>query len=196
MDNAVNTTTINFFGGGGVGKSTMALNLTGEFKLRKELTEYIPEYAKELTWQFGGNPGAYSIQPMIHAKQCLRHAQVAGKVDWAVTDSPTLLCAIYNDTLGYGTSNFKSYAIDEFKRHEESSINILLVRRKEYVPEGRFGSKEQAVEIDGLIEDLLVRECISFIVWDTETDGGAVELADYLLKYGRVLIERKTATLH
>lgn len=44
------TKVINFFGSAGAGKSTQALGLAYNLKMRGLKVEYIPEYAKELVF--------------------------------------------------------------------------------------------------------------------------------------------------
>lgn len=172
------TRIVNFCGGPGIGKSTTAAELFAVLKRRSIMCELVLEKAKEYAWHHGGNPGKYTIQPKLHATQLYRQAVAIGKVDFIITDSPTILCAMYWDTLGYGTAEFKAYALAEFNRH--NNVNINLVRRKEYVPEGRHLDEEGARGIDNVVTTYMTDNGISFIDFDT-VDNSTEDLADMLV---------------
>ena len=144
---------INIFGGPGCGKSTLAAGLFAELKMRGVSAELIQEKAKELAWLTDDSPSKYSIQPLLHAEQLYRQAIVDGKVKYIITDSPALLSGVYDDTRGYGTDDFKKYAMQEHLRHPR--INILMHRTVPYDESGRHEGAAEAILVDDAIFGLL-----------------------------------------
>ena len=47
-----NTKIVNAFAGPGAGKTTACLEIVSQLKMRGKSAEYVPEYAKELVWEF------------------------------------------------------------------------------------------------------------------------------------------------
>lgn len=162
----LDTKIINLCGGPGIGKSRTAAKLFGELKDRNVLCELVVERAKDLAWKFDGNPGAYTIQPVLHATQVERQSYSMGKVDYIITDSPTFLCGLYQDTMGYGTPAFQKYVTNEFKR--QNNVTINLVRRDNFVAEGRHLDLEEAKGIDDKVTSYLILAGIDYHEWDTQ----------------------------
>lgn len=153
------TRVICFFGGPGVGKTTLA---TGLFSLMKKLdysVEYVSEYAKEVTWE--GTNKLLENQLHVFAEQFRRQWRLKDKVDYIITDSPLLLSIIYIDVYNEKHKQFPSTYIDATKDYIYETnnlfdnINLFVNRKKLYKTEGRNETKEEAERIDGLILDLL-----------------------------------------
>ena len=83
------TKVINLFSGSGTGKSTLAMSLTAELKLRSVHAEYVDEYVKSLAWE-NRIPEKFD-QIHIFGQQAKREGLLYEKVDYIFTDSPLLM---------------------------------------------------------------------------------------------------------
>ena len=94
---AKETLIVNFFAGPGAGKTTCAWEVAAELKKRNIVTEYVPEYAKELVWdeRLDLLDGSFNNQMLLFQEQKRRLDRLVGKVDVVVTDSPLLLSVSY-----------------------------------------------------------------------------------------------------
>jgi hypothetical protein len=85
------TKIVNLYGGPSAGKSTMAAQLFGHMKAKRLNVEYVPEFAKTLTWR---------------KSECIDDHEIytlKDQVDYIITDSPLLLSLHYIDN---GLSKF------------------------------------------------------------------------------------------
>lgn len=155
------TRVICFFGGPGVGKTTLA---TGLFSLMKKLdysVEYVSEYAKEVTWE--GTNKLLENQLHVFAEQFRRQWRLKDKVDFIITDSPLLLSIIYLDVYNNKHNQLPANYVDVTKDyiwHTNNlfdNINLVVTRNKYYKEEGRNETREEAIKIDDMILDFL--EC-------------------------------------
>ena len=144
------TKIINLFGGPGSGKSTTAALLFGRMKLLGYNVELVTEFAKQMVWQERQKILTHQ-QSYVHAKQLHYLDSVVGKVDYIVTDSPTLLSAIYAPT-PY-TEGFDDFVINTFIQYD--NLNFFIERLKQYNPVGRNQTQSEAIEIDNKIKTFL-----------------------------------------
>lgn len=145
-------------GGSGIGKSTAAAGLYHEMKLRGTNVELVREYVKNWAWD-GKKIGQYD-QIYIFGKQSRSEYMLYGKVDYVITDSPILLSPIYEKYYNNGESIIEEAAVkflDKAKSNGVQHINFLLERQKQFNPEGRYETEEQAKQVD-----LEVRKFISY----------------------------------
>ena len=177
-DVSYDTKIVNLCGGPSAGKSRTAARLFADLKDRNILCELVTERAKDLAWQFGGNPGKYTIQPMLHAEQLVRQSYSMGKVEFIITDSPSFLTAIYDDSKGYKTPEFAKYVIAEYKRQNNITINLIR-QDNTFVPEGRHLDEEGAIELDNKVVALMEEQDIPYENWRR---CNLPKLADYLIK--------------
>lgn len=156
------TTVINLFGGSGIGKSTTAAHLFAEMKYRGIHCELVREYVKQWAWQ-AKKVGPFD-QMYLLGKQSKYESMLYGKVDFVVTDSPLLLCPIYErfysgkDCVGPAAINF----LDDAKSKGVTHMNFLLKRFKEFDTRGRYETAEQAIKVDEAVKEYLQSNDIPF----------------------------------
>ncbi len=135
---------VNFFGGPGTGKSTMAANVFAELKWGGINCELVTEFAKDLVWE--GRLTTLKNQMYVFAKQLHRLHRIEKQVRVALTDSPLPISLVYSDPTDVGYAAFVELAWQKFDYFD--NFNILLERRKGYVPVGRMQTEAEAIELD------------------------------------------------
>lgn len=159
---------INFFGGPGIGKSTIAAGHFWDLKVSGRSAELVTEYAKDVTWE--GRQNLLNDQLYLLAKQNRRLSRLLDHdVDYAITDSPLLLCAAYTRM---GTNSYSSLVplvLELFNSYD--NVNIVLKRNPEfYVQVGRSQTVEQAIQIDEVVIALLDEFNIPHHVLEIDND--------------------------
>lgn len=164
---------INFFGGPGCGKSTMASRLFSELKSKGVKCEYVTEYAKDVT--YAEDWKKLSDQLYITSKQNRKMNTVYDKVDVIITDSPLLLGRQYAP-VGYLNGHFDKLVLELFNQY--NNVNILLTRTKEYAEYGRSQTYSEAKDIDVTIKKMLQQLKLEYLVADGDFDSipGLVKL--------------------
>lgn len=133
---------VNFWAGPGAGKSTMATGLFYRLKMAYVNAELVTEYAKDATWE--GRHNILRDQLYVTAKQHRRLSRLLNhSVEWAVTDSPLLLGAVYDSG---NNQNFRGLLKDLFDSFD--NVNYFLIRKETYVGIGRNQTREEAIGID------------------------------------------------
>jgi hypothetical protein len=140
----------NFYGGPGIGKSTGAAQAFADLKKAGINTELVREVAKPIVWS--GKTELLDDQRKIFKKQNALQEMLVGQVDVITTDSPILLSLYYGRN--QMTARFKNLIWKKY--HSYRNINFMLQRVKPYNPAGRLQTKEQAINIDDFVEDILV----------------------------------------
>lgn len=177
-------TIVAFHGGPGTGKSTTCASLFAEMKRRGYNAEMNREYIKEWVWE-GRNikPGD---QTYFFAKQSRKERLYMEQgLDLIITDSPLILTHFYGLKHDQFENKFNTslqmlvqhHAI--CKHYGYKIEHIFLKRTKEYNPEGRFQTEEEAKKIDHEIKEMLLNHGCKHEVFDT-TDHVARNIADYL----------------
>lgn len=134
---------INLFGGPGVGKSTIASGLFSLMKKQRMNVELITEYAKDMTWE--GRHNILEDQIYITAKQNRKLLRLKSHdVDWAISDSPLLLGALYASKDYY--YHYKPLLKEIFDSYD--NINYFIDRKVKYDPTGRNQTEEEAKSLD------------------------------------------------
>lgn len=150
------TKIINLFAGPGSGKSTMAAMIFSKLKMLGKDCELITEFAKKLTWHKRFN--SLTCQPYVFGKQLHEIYNVYGQVDYIITDSPILLSAMY--TSDRWPKSFVQSVLEIFNSF--NNINIFVRRVKEYNPNGRNQTEQEAKLIDNKLMDYLLNNSIKF----------------------------------
>lgn len=150
-------------GGSGIGKSTIAAGLYHEMKLQGINVELVREYVKNWAWD-GKKVGKYD-QIYIFGKQSRSEYMLYGKVDYIITDSPILLSPVYEKYYNDGESMIEEAAIKFLKKAEKNGvqhINFLLERKKQFNPEGRYETEEQAKQVDLEVRKFIINYDIDY----------------------------------
>ena len=147
---------VNLWASPSCGKSTLAAALFSDLKQGGVCAELITESAKDLAWE-GRNIATQVEQIRVTSEQVIREERLAGKVDVAITDSPALLGAFYEE-LYMPEPVLRQFLIDVRARRERAghtTVDLLLPRREFYDTRGRYQTKEQAVEVHTKLVDWL-----------------------------------------
>ncbi|BDF59160.1 hypothetical protein CE91St36_19770 [Christensenellaceae bacterium] len=148
------TLVVNLFGGPGAGKTAAAWEIAKLLKTGGILTEYIPEYAKELVWaeRFDLLDGSFAHQLRILEEQNRRLKCVQGKVDVAVTDSPVILGLIYQK---YPSEDLKREAFKAYNSYCNFNLFIERPKDRQFEQAGRIHTEKESLEKDREIINLL-----------------------------------------
>ena len=158
---------VNLWAGPGTGKSTIAAEIFGKLKWAKIDCELINEYAKELVWEESQNKLGNQIY--VFGKQLHKHYIINGKVKVAITDSPLPLGCIYDEGK---TKHLKDLVLSEFNKM--NNMNIYLIRTKEYNPNGRNQTYEEALVKDKEIEEFMNDNNIDYTVAFAKEDTAEI----------------------
>lgn len=173
-----NTLIVNFLGGPGCGKSTMAASVFSELKWRGIDAEYTTEYAKDKVWE--ESMKTLENQLYVLGKQEHRIFRVNGKLDVVVTDSAVLMSMIYSRQENHKTELFRQLVVNEFTKY--NNMNFFLIRTKYYKETGRYQTFEEAKSIDGQIKNILDGYDISYEIVETNRDN-VNYVVDKIVKY-------------
>lgn len=149
---------INLYAGPGTGKSTSAAWIYALLKSRGVNAELIREYVKDWAWE-GRKVNAYD-QVYLLGKQVRRETLVMGKVEVAVTDSPTFQSLYYNrkyvpETLAQGVEAMVLAYYRQMEQDGHKHLHVFLNRTKPYSAAGRYQSEEEAKQVDTGVLNLL-----------------------------------------
>lgn len=167
-----NTVVVNLFAGPGAGKSTCAWEIASKLKKLGYVAEHVGEYAKELVWDenYKMLDGTLEHQKMLLQEQQHRQNRLIGKVDFIITDSPTILNLQY---LKEDAPDYIKNCIEEYKEH--NNFSLFIKRGKEYEQAGRIHSEKEAKEIDLNIKNMLRENDIFFGTYIHQTIDLCIE---------------------
>jgi len=147
---------INLFGGPGIGKSTTATQIFYTLKSQGKQVELVTEYAKDLTWD---NSDALNNSILVFAQQYHRLQRLIGKVDYAVIDSPIILCLAY--VIPDYFKEFAPLVISVFNSFDNHNL-VLQRDPKRYNMVGRNQTLDEALVKDQSVFDFLHKYKIDF----------------------------------
>ena len=140
---------INLLAGPGAGKSTTAALVFGKLKQLGYNVEMAREFAKDKVWE--GSFKVLSDQLYILGKQNHKLHVLQDQCDCAITDSPLLICSIYNKQL----ANLDAIVLEAFNQYH--NFTYVIERSKRYNPSGRMQTEVEAKAIDKITTDLLIK---------------------------------------
>ena len=166
------TKVINFYGGPGAGKSTIAAGVFAELKLQGVNCEYVQEYAKDKAWEFGTNhlgvPKVFQAQEYIFGHQHFRLRRCSQDVDVIVTDSPLFLGLIYM-AADFPIPSLRMAIREAYDMYD--NLNIFLERNNPYNTRGRFQTEDEAKELDARIKGMLDVQQVEYHVIVSDKDA-------------------------
>ena len=151
------TKVINIFGAPGAGKSTLAFGLAYKLKLKGIQVDLAHEWIKEKLYE--NNPYPFHDQLYTYAKQNKKLNQLNGKVDYIITDSPSVQCVAYNEK---EPKVYDQMALDYFNQYD--NLNFFIERTHQYQPSGRTQTEEQANIVGNKIKEMSDRLNIKYTV--------------------------------
>ena len=141
---------VNFFGGAGIGKSTIAAAVYAKLKQKGYRTELVGEYAKELCYEDSMKvikDQLYLFAEQEHRLRCLKESGV----EVAICDSPTPL------SIAYDRDNDQKLAEliwDRVQRYD--NMNFVMQRDESYFTEDdRIDTMDTAKSMDKKIRMML-----------------------------------------
>lgn len=144
---------INFFGGGGLGKSTLAAYVFYRLKKDQYKTYLAPEYIKLWTY-IPRKPETFDQYAVFGQQMKNEFLPLRGGEDLVVSDSPLLQQVVYARDAGIPSDGLIAQ-VQEFDRIYPA-LNILLTR--DGIPfrkEGRFANLEWSKQIDAETKKIL-----------------------------------------
>lgn len=154
---------VSLYGGPNSGKSTIAHLLIGEMKMQGINAEMAAEYAKDKAWEHRADsvlgPKIFEAQQYIYGKQSFRLWRVAHEVQFTVTDSPLLFSQIYTNG---ELPSLSVIAFEDYMRYDNLDIFVERDTARPFNPKGRIHNREQSIELDNQIKDMLTRQNIPF----------------------------------
>ena len=171
---------INFFGGPGVGKSTLAAQLFGWLKAENFDAELVQEFVK--TWAYQGRQlksfdHVFTFASQLHTEDLY----LQSGVNMIVTDSPVLLQVMYQYMRNLPGQVEMRHIAESFE-DQHPSINFLVKRRVEYKPQGRYETPEAAAAIHEWIVKYLDQWKVPYTEVDPGDLTGVLDTMDF--EYG------------
>lgn len=171
------TTVLNLLGGPSIGKSTLAAELYAAMKRRGLKVELVREVAKK--WAYDNRQIGPFDQLAILGEQIKEESSLFNKVDYIVTDSPSILGSFYfehNHKQKFATQmvqDYYNFAMD----NGVEFIDYILPRTQKYEQNGRFENEIEARKIDQLLIDYIAFNGVGglFTFEDTETNETMIE---------------------
>lgn len=179
----------NLFGGPGTGKSTTALEASAILKKQGRSLEFVPEFAKDLTWEKRNT--ALTFQPYVIGKQMYRIYRLLGQVEVIITDSPILLGLIYADA--NTPPEFRNFVLAQHRQWK--NLNFFLERNNTvnpFDPKGRNQTYDEAINVDVETRKMLDYEKIPYTpikvnAFSGETIANYISANTWGSRYGHVL---------
>jgi len=166
------TLVLNLLAGPGAGKSSMAAAIFSQLKWLGIDCELALEYAKDLVWE--KRHKTFQNQIYIFGKQHHRIFRLLGQVQVVITDSPLFLTPIYDEEK---RETLKQLVFNEANKC--NNLNVLVVRKKKYNPNGRKQTILQAKKVDDVVKTFLKENQIPFVEVEGTPEGA--ELVEKLI---------------
>ena len=141
---------INFYGGPGVGKSTLAAKVYAELSRAGVVkAELVREFVKPFAYE-GMKLDVYDQVYTFGNQLWAEHRLFKAGIDVIVTDSPVLLQCVYTAILDEGIAAHLTHIGLSFEK-SHSSLNFLVQRTVPYRRQGRFQDEPELEALDDRI---------------------------------------------
>jgi len=185
---------INFFGGPGVGKSTLAAQLFGWLKAENFDAELVQEFVK--TWayqqrQLKSFDHVFTFASQLHTEDLY----LQSGVNMIVTDSPILLQVMYQYVRALPGQVEMRHIAESFE-DQHPSINFLVDRQVEYKPQGRYETPEAAAAIHGWVVKYLDQWRVPYTKIDPGDLTGVLDKMDEEYGIRRINVQAETDATH
>lgn len=174
------TKVLNLIAGPASGKSTLAYGLMSLLKSRGHKAEFVPEYAKELTYR--RDWAGLANQDAVTTEQDRRLRALLGQVDWIVHDTALPLGLVYAPA-PYDEEWFERRVWDLYDGYD--NYTVFVNRVKPYQDYGRRQTEEESRALDIKIKNLFGPERINLTVDGKEGSEEAVYRAIFDLAHPR-----------
>jgi nicotinamide riboside kinase len=160
------------YGGPGSGKSTTQALLFGTLKNMGANCEMIREYIKDWCWE--ARKVRAGDQTYFFAKQSRKERVLIEQgLDFIISDSPLILNHFYG--LKYDWLEQECHSSKTLLEHHHYFTNMMgykiehfiIKRSKQYNPNGRYQTEQEAKQFDKEIQDLLDRLNIKYHIVDS-----------------------------
>lgn len=153
----IKTIIVNLIGGPGVGKSILASDLFSAMKRKGISCEISPEYIKRKLREKAEKVVLNQIY--IFAKQQFQLFATIGDVQVIITDSPFILCSIYDRN---NCEIFKKLVVKEYKKYENLTYVVERDPKVPYEQEGRYQDIKGAKKVDKKVKKFLHENDIEY----------------------------------
>ena len=161
---------INFYGGAGIGKSTIAADVFSKLKRKGYKTELVGEYAKWLWYQNATDIVEDQLYLFAEQAHRTRTFEKYG-VDFTVCDSPLPLNIIYNRE---PSDAFDALVMQEFNSYGNYNYHLRSNDAFITIDDRKETNLEQAKEKDAQVVAMLEKWKIPYTVispWETDKVG-------------------------
>lgn len=170
------TIVINLIAEPAAGKSVAAMDITAKLKRKGINAEYVSEFAKDKVYE--NNEEVFKHQEYIFGKQSFKMGRVRDKVQVIITDSPLILCVVYNNDNVLG-EDFNKIVLNMFNSY--NNRNYLLTRKHIYENEGRFQNEEEAAKVKNQIISKLKEMNIDYSI-STSSEEDCKKIVENIVK--------------
>lgn len=179
----MDTYVVNFIGGPGCGKTTIAATIFSRLKILGHVAEYVQEFAKQLVWT--GEFDLLNNQYYVTNHQTKMLSQMNGKVEYIITDGPLVHGLFYNLHNPDNTSNIdKTNRLILSNISKFKNINIFLNRGEyKYETSGRNQTEAESKDVDVIIKYLLKSNNIDYQEFASDTsDTNISSIIHYVIE--------------
>lgn len=141
---------VNFLGAPNSGKSTAAAAIFSALKKKDIEPVLVTEFAKEMVIE--KNITALAHQEFIMANQLYRLRCAYEYGDLVITDSPILLCHVYNKD---ASPTLRQYIVESHHTFDNLNLFCFLDEQFKYSMTGRIHNRDEAILIEQKLVDLV-----------------------------------------
>lgn len=171
---------ISLLGAPGSRKSTVALGVTYELKKKGISCEYLPEYAKQLTW--AQDKDSLDFQPLVTATQAKRQVELCKEgngLDYVITDTSLLLGILYSE---FGSNQSFTHWIQCLDNQFNNIRYFIELDTTTYSTSGRGQTELEAVDLEHKLKKFLNESFVQYIKLKGSTDTMVKSIVSDIIK--------------